>query len=208
MAIQLRQDPRQRTKDSQQPHLCRLPLRSETRFRVILTKCLVYQEVQERSEVSSSPSTSGVLFPSDTASQRSWHGSAGAWPPQPGRAPRAELPELTATRPWSLDRPTPQAHQSLGPEKASRKVYSRRKSPCFGSGWTQVWLLTLLHSESRFSQLKMRLDNTTSLICLSVKEGNGPQQASFTKGRSPGRGKVNRGHTHTADQGATRSSLL
>lgn len=115
------------------PTFAELLLRSETRFRMILTKCLVYQKVQERKAVLI-PSTNGVLFPSDTAFPRSLPGLS------PGRAPELGY-QSPSTWPCSLDRTNLLSHQALGAEEASGKGYSR-KSPRFGGGWNQVWLLT------------------------------------------------------------------
>lgn len=77
-----RQDPRPYTEDSQQPPSAGLLWRSETRFRIILATCLVYQKAQERKAVITLQHWWGAR-PLDTASSRSPLGSAWARQPQP-----------------------------------------------------------------------------------------------------------------------------
>lgn len=111
-----RQDPRPSTEESQQPPSAGLLWRSETRFRIILATCLVYQKAQGRNSVIIPQHWWGA-HPLDTASSRSPLGSAWAqqpppWHssglncqsrPAPGRALWITLPpELTSL--WGLKR--------------------------------------------------------------------------------------------------------
>lgn len=91
----------------------------------------------------------------------------------------------------------------MGAEAASREGYSR-KNPYSGGGQNQNWLPTPLDS-SLFPYLKLWRDNTTLLTGLSMKGGNGSQQAWSTKGWPQGHWHVsNRWDTHTTE-GTTHS---